>query len=394
MKQEIYNHLTGNLIPFWENLADEKFGGFYGLVTADGRIDKEAEKGTILHARILWFFSNASMTIGKKIPAAKHAYEWIKNIALDKENGGVYWSTTFNGKPLDTTKHTYCQAFAIYGLSSYYLLSKDKEALDLAVSLYNIIEDKCTGELSYREAFNKDFTPTSNEKLSENGVEAYYTMNTLLHVMEGYTELYRALLAAGENILADEVAEKLNNCLKIEYEKIYSPELKRQLVFFDDKFNSIIDLYSYGHDIETSWLLDRTVEVLGDKCENKDALLAMTKQFAEEVYTIAFDGHSLPYEAENGFVNTTRAWWVQAEAALGFNHAYQKTGDEKFREATEKVWQYIKNNFILAEMFGDEPAEWANELNMDGTSKEMDLVSIWKCPYHNGRMCIELINNI
>jgi len=394
MKQEIYNHLTGNLIPYWEKISDDKFGGFFGLVTADGQINKEAEKGTILHARILWFFSNASILLGKEIPAAKHAYEWIKNTAWDNDEGGVYWSTTYDGKPLDTTKHTYCQAFAVYGLSSYYLLTKDKEALELAIKLYHIIEDRCMGELSYREAFNKDFTPTSNEKLSENGVEAYYTMNTLLHTMEAYTELLRALREAGENALAAEVETKLNNHLRIEYQYIYSPKLKRQMVFFDEKFNSIIDLYSYGHDIETSWLLDRTIDVLGDKCENKEALLAMTKQFAEEVYTIAFDGHSLANECDKGIVNTSRIWWVEAETVLGFMHAYQKTGDEKYKEAAEKVWQYIKHNFILAESFGDEPAEWRNELDMYGNSKEMDLVSIWKCPYHNGRMCIELINNL
>ena len=208
-------------------------------------------------------------------------------------------------------KHTYNQAFAIYALSSYYDASGDKEALDIAFSIYDVIEAHCKDDKGYLEAFDRNFQPVSNEKLSENGVMAEKTMNTLLHVFEGYTELYR--------VTKDKrVGENLRWMLDIFAKKVYNPDKKRQEVFFDKDWNTLIDLYSYGHDIETSWLIDRGLEILNYPAVT-EKLSPITDTLAEQIYKIAYKDHSVINECERGVDNTTRVWWVQAESVLGFS---------------------------------------------------------------------------
>ena len=309
---DVKKHLTETIVPFWEKLRDEEYGGYYGWLGYDLELDKKAVKGCILNSRILWFFSNAYLLLKDEclLYEAGHAWKFLKEYCVDRENGGVYWSLTYDGKPEDTTKHTYNQAFAIYALSSYYDASGDEEALELAWGLYRLIETKCRDEYGYLEAFNVRFEPEDNDKLSENGVMAEKTMNTLLHVFEAYTELYRVTKAP-------EVGKNIKYMLDLIVDKIYNPELGRQEVFFDRTWNSLIDLYSYGHDIETAWLVDRGLDVLDD-ASYKKRLRPVTKQITRNIYDRAYIDHSLVNEAENGIVDTTRVWWVQAEAVVGF----------------------------------------------------------------------------
>lgn len=383
MVNEIKEHLTSDIIPFWEALKDDTYGGFYGYMGYDLKVDKKAVKGCILNSRITWFFANAYTLLKDEtlLEYAKHGYEFLKNYCVDKENGGVFWSLTYDGKPEDTTKHTYNQAFSIYALSSYYEASGDEEALALAKQLLELIEEKCTNENGYMEAFTRDFKPEENDKLSENGVIAEKTMNTLLHVFEAYTELYR--------VSKDERAKKRLEWMMDTIEKhIYNPALHRQEVFFDNDYHSLIDLHSYGHDIETAWLIDRGVEVL-DEESYKQKMEPITKVLTEQIYKVAFDGHSLANECEKGVVNQNRVWWVQAETVVGFLNGYQKDKSQtKYLEAAQSQWQFIKE-YVIDKRNG---SEWFWEVNPDGTPIEnRPIVEPWKCPYHNGRMCFEVI---
>lgn len=379
---EIKNHLTGNLIPFWKGLIDRDFGGYYGFSDFDHKVNKKYEKGCILNSRILWFFSTCADLADDKecIGYAEHAYDFLKSTFLDKENGGVYWSVTYDGVPLDTTKHTYCQAFAIYALAAYYKVSADKQSLGIANDLVKIIEQRCRDREGYLEAFSSDFSPSSNEKLSENGVMAERTMNTLLHVYEAYTGLYEV---TKDGYLAD----RLKEMLTIFRDKMYNPEKHRQEVFFDRDYKPLIDLISYGHDIETAWLLDRGIEVLGDDML-KEKYADMTSDLADNTLHNAFDGCSLPQECEAGVVNEDRVWWVQAEAVNGFLNEYLKDpAREEFKKAAIAQWEYIKQNVIYKD-----GGEWYNQLDKDGRPYgNMPVVGPWKCPYHNGRMCLEVI---
>lgn len=287
IKQAAEEMLLQTIIPFWKGLRDEENGGFYGYMDFDLKLDKQAEKGCILNSRILWFFSEAAMLTGRADLAedARHAYQFFLKNCYDEENGGVYWSCDYTGKPQDTTKHTYNQGFAIYALSAYYRLTKDPVALTYAKKIFHLIEQHCTDSEGYLEAFTIDWKPESNEKLSENGVMAAKTMNTLLHVFEGYAGLYQASHDP-------EVGKALRRILDIYEHKIYSPELHRQLVFFDQHYNSIIDLYSYGHDIESSWLIDWGCDLLGDAALSK-RIHAINSDLAAHIYKEAYIDHSV-----------------------------------------------------------------------------------------------------
>lgn len=391
--REIDSHLRQRLIPFWEGLTDMENGGFYGYMGYDLNIDRKYEKGCILNSRILWFFSNAYLLYRKDAGAggeteflkklrraADHAWKFLQDCCVDREYGGVYWSVTYDGKPKDETKHTYNQAFAIYALSSYYDAAGDDEALRLAFDLQRLIEEKCTDEYGYLEAFSREFEPVSNEKLSENGVLAEKTMNTLLHVFEAYTELYR--------VTGDErTAMRLCFMMDIFAEKVYHPALGRQEVFFDRTWRSLIDLYSYGHDIETAWLVDRGLEVLGD--ESYTARLApITAEITKHIYDRAYCDHSLMNEAENGINDTTRVWWVQAEAVVGFLNGHQKQPSVRsYLEAAKDIWAYIKTYVVDPR----EGSEWYWCVDENHNPIQKAIVEPWKCPYHNGRMCMEVI---
>ena len=159
LREEVKEELLWHIIPFWKNLRDDEWGGYYGWLSYDLSLDKKSEKGCILNSRITWFFSNAYTLLKEEslLDEAKHGYAFLKQHCVDRENGGVYWSLNYDGTPLDTTKHTYNQAFSIYALSSYYEVAKEKEALELAYALYRLIEPKCRDEVGYLEAFTKDF---------------------------------------------------------------------------------------------------------------------------------------------------------------------------------------------------------------------------------------------
>lgn len=379
---EAKNHLEKVILPFWMNLRDLSHGGSYGYMGYDLELDTKAEKGCILHSRILWFFSEAAMALERDDlrEYADHAYRFVRDCCIDRENGGIFWSMTYDGHPLDTTKHTYNQAFAIYALSSYYRLTGCTEALALARELFGLIEKHCTDEVGYLEAFTADWQPESNEKLSENGVMADKTMNTLLHVFEGYSGLYAA---TGD----ETVGRAMKRILTIYAEKIWAPELQRQLVFFDKEYRSIIDLYSYGHDIESSWLMDWGTGLLADAALSS-SISTINETMARAVHEHAYDHHSLANECDRGEKNELRIWWVQAEAVLGFANLYAKCGEEKYADAAANIFRFIREK-LTDQRPG---SEWFWCVDKLGRPiPEKPIVEPWKCPYHNGRMCMELM---
>lgn len=380
---EMKEHLRNVIIPFWEGLKDNDNDGYYGWVGYDLKVDKKAVKGCILNSRIVWFFSNAYKILKdeKLLEDARHGFEFMKRYCMDKKYGGIFWSIRYDGEPEETIKHTYNQAFAIYALSSYYDASGDKEALDMAFELFRIIEEKCTDETGYLECFSRAFEEIENDKLSENGVIADKTMNTLLHVLEAYTELYRV---SGDAAVKD----KLKWILDTFADKVYNPPLHRQEVFFDAEMNTILDLHSYGHDIETAWLVDRALAVLDDDDYTKK-LRPVTKDLTAQIYQTAFDGHSLANECEKGVVDETRVWWVQAETVVGFLNGYEQDSSKKeYLDAAKNVWEFIKE-YVVDKRSG---SEWYWKVDKEGKPiGEEPIVEPWKCPYHNGRMCFEVI---
>ena len=373
------------ILPYWKGLIDRKMGGYYGFVDYDLKVEEQADKGVILNSRILWFFSNAYLSSREEnlLPYAKHAYEFLTLHCLDQEYGGVYWMMAYDGKVKEDIKHTYNQAFAIYALSAYYEATKEEKALDVALELFHLIEEKCTDAHGYLEAFTRDWIIIDNEKLSENGLLADKTMNTLLHVLEAYTLLYKV----SKDV---KVKEKLIHILELFRTQVYDSKKVRLEVFFNETMESITDLHSYGHDIEASWLLDEACQVVGER-DITEATKEYTNVIAGRILKCAMEGDAVLNECFLGEVDKTRVWWVQAEAVVGFYNAYEKTGQEAYLEASKRIWNYIKTYFI-----DQRPgSEWFWDLDEHNRpSSQKPITEPWKCPYHNGRMCFEIIRRM
>ena len=379
--------LMGNILPFWlEKTIDRENGGFYGRIDGHGVLHKEAEKGAILNARILWTFSAAYRVLRKPeyLEAATRAKDYVIAHFYDKEFGGTYWSLDYLGQPKDTKKQFYAIGFMIYGLSEYARATGDKEALDYAIRLFDTIESHSFDRENngYIEACTREWGEIADMRLSDFDANYPKSQNTHLHIIEPYTNLFR--------VWKDERLERaLRNLINIFTDHILNPETHHIDLFFENDWTrGAGHLESYGHDIECSWLMHEAALVLGDKdvLAKVEPVVQMVAKASEK--GLNADG-SMIHEAnlDTGHVDDDLHWWVQAETVVGFFNIYQYFGDETALDKAERCWQYIKDNLI-----DRENGEWYWSRHADGTlNTDDDKAGFWKCPYHNGRMCLEII---
>ena len=379
--------LMGNILPFWlEKTIDRENGGFYGRIDGHGVLHKEAEKGAILNARILWTFSAAYRVLRKPeyLEAATRAKDYVIVHSYDKEFGGTYWSLDYLGQPKDTKKQFYAIGFMIYGLSEYARATGDKEALDYAIRLFDTIESHSFDRENngYIEACTREWGEIADMRLSDFDANYPKSQNTHLHIIEPYTNLFR--------VWKDERLERaLRNLINIFTDHILNPETHHLDLFFENDWTrGAGHLESYGHDIECSWLMHEAALVLGDKdvLAKVEPVVQMVAKASEK--GLNADG-SMIHEAnlDTGHVDDDLHWWVQAETVVGFFNIYQYFGDETALDKAERCWQYIKDNLI-----DRENGEWYWSRHADGTlNTDDDKAGFWKCPYHNGRMCLEII---
>lgn len=386
LRIEVEHELTTGILPFWmEKMADNVQGGFYGRIDGDDKLHADAPKGAILNARILWTFSAAYRLLRKPeyLETATRAKRYIIDRFYDKDFGGVYWSLTANGEPLDTKKQVYAQGFAIYGLSEYARATGDREALDYAVKLFETVEKYSfdRDRNGYIEAFTREWKPIEDMRLSDKDENTSKTMNTHLHILEPYANLYRVW----KN---ERLERQLRNMLDLFIGKILNKKTYHLDLFFDNCWHTDGNIISYGHDIEASWLIHEAALVLGD-----EALLKRIEPVVVNIARAADEGlnpdGSMIYERFTAEDRTDRElhWWVQAENVVGHVNLYQHFGDEKALDTAVKCWQFIKDKII-----DHANGEWHWSLMPDGSvNRRDDKAGFWKCPYHNGRMCMEII---
>ncbi len=382
--------LTEHILPFWMRLQDSR-GGFYGQMTHDLSVHTDAPKGVILHARILWTFSSAYLV--EKNPdylaTAMHAYEFLCK-AEDTKLGGVYWSLDAECNPSETNKYTYCMAFVIYGLSLYAEASGSKEALDYAMRLFSVIEQHAAQPNGYLESFYEDWLLLENDHLSEHDLGAAKTMNTTLHLIEAYAELYRITKDAA-------VGKALKALLELMAERIYDPKENMLRVFFDENLNVLGDLHSYGHDIESSWLTDHACDCLQDE-EITAVLREIDYRLALHIEQLALHDGCLYNERFEKEIDKTRVWWVQAEAVIGFLNAAEYAARHSEQMVCKRMIDNacaVYANIKAQQIDRRDGGEWYAELEPDGTPRPAnDMAGPWKCPYHNGRMCMEIMRRV
>ena len=386
LRNEMHSELENNILPFWMNkMEDNEEGGFYGQITGEDELKPEASKGAILNARILWTFSSAYRLLKKPeyLETATRAKRYLIDRFYDPQYGGIYWELDYKGNPLDTKKQIYAIGFAIYGLSEYARATGDEEALAYAQQLFDVIEQHSfdSEQNGYVEALTRDWQPIGDMRLSDKDENEKKTMNTHLHILEPYTNLYR--------VWKDEQLERqLRNLIEVFITRILDPQTGHLNLFFEEDWTNKYRIYSYGHDIEASWLIHEAALVLGDSevLKRIEPIIIRIAQAADE--GLNPDG-SMIYEnfLDKQKIDRELHWWVQAENVVGHINLYQHFGDTEALDTAARCWEFIKTKLIDREQ-----GEWHWSLLPDGTvNRRDDKAGFWKCPYHNGRMCMEVI---
>lgn len=387
LKSELKTELD-SILNYWsKNTIDNQNGGFFGQIDDKENVIEEAEKGSVLNARILWSFSSSYQITKneehKKM--AKRAFEFLSNYFYDAEFGGLFWSINIDKTPKDTKNQIYALAFAIYGLSEYYAISKDEKALTIAINLYLKIQKYSYDPINkgYLEAFTRDWQPIDDLRLSEKDANEKKTMNTHLHIVEAYANLYKVWKDKG---LQNDIIELLQTIEK----HFINTETGHLRLFFDENWIEKPDVISYGHDIEAAWLLLQCAEIAED-----EKLISNYKKYAIQMAEVTQEGLDTDgglwyeFDPEKEELIAEKHWWVQAEALIGFYNAYQLTGNENYLDIVLKNWNFIKNHIL-----DTNNGEWFWGVYRDYAVIEKDKAGFWKCPYHNSRACMELMNRI
>ena len=386
----VERELTGNILPFWlERSVDRDRGGFVGQRSNDLQVIPDAPKGLILNARLLWTFSALHRFDENRrcLDLARRAYDYLNEYFWDREFGGAFWQVDCFGQRLDGTKKIYGQAFYVYALAEYFQTTRNQDALDRAVELFRLIErhSRDTKHGGYVETCNRDWTLADDSRLSDKDMDEKKSMNNHLHVLEAYTSLYR--------VWKDEtLARRLEELIQIFQQRIFDPETFHFHHFFDECWERKSSTYTFGHDIEGSWLLDEAAEALDNERLLNDVRKTAV-QLAQAARDEGIDDEygGLFYEGKEGaIVDSNKEWWPQAEAVVGFLNAYWLSGDESFFEAALNCWMFIEK-FIVDPTYG----EWFWRVSRDGGPDwDQPKLSEWKSAYHNSRACMEAIRRL
>jgi mannobiose 2-epimerase len=377
-----------NILAFWQNKAiDKENGGFYGKIEYDNTIIFQASKGAVLNSRILWSFAAAfNLTKNKDyLITAERCFNYLKEFFIDKEFGGLYWTLDYRGQPLDSKKQIYALAFAIYGLSEFYTSSKNEAAKVLAIELYHLVVkysyDKENG--GYIEALTREWKEIADLRLSNKDANEKKSMNTHLHVLEGFANLFR--------IWPDEkLKERITELIFIFKNHIIDPQTHHLVLFFDEKWHKRSNIVSYGHEIEAAWLIEEAAAIIKD-----GRLLEQVKEQSVLLAEASTDGldtdGGLWYEYDIGSNDLIKEkhWWPQAESMIGFFNAWQITANEAYLEKSLNSWKFVQQHILDVKN-----GEWFWGINEKYEVMDEDKVGLWKCPYHNSRACIELIHRI
>lgn len=382
-EQEVEIELL-RLLDFWRTQTiDVHHGGFIGRMDAQGRIERAADKGAVLNARLLWSFARAHRHTGEPFARtlAERAHAYFATHFIDRQHGGVYWILDAHGRPLDTEKRTYAVAFAIYGLSEHYAACGDLAALDEARRLFVWLErhaaDRRHG--GYREAVTCEGAPVAALRLGASDPLVAKSTNTHLHVLEAYAGLYRVWPDSS-------LYARLAALIALFVERFIADDGHLRL-YFDDAFGVQGDVLSYGHDIETAWLLVDAAEALSEP-----TLIAATQnvavRMADAIERVLAPDGSLDYQVDRarGQIDRQRSWWVAAETMVGFLHAYQLSGRCTLLDASRAAWTFAQRHHLDRER-----GEWRPGVSADGEPiAGLDHVGPWKGPYHTMRACIEV----
>ena len=385
-KNELRDQLSNTILPYWSEQMLDPQGGPYGGRGLHNELHDHQPRTAVLGTRVLWTFASAAAEDHdpRWKAAAEHSWAWVRDTLQDPEFGGVYWSVARDGRVIGDHKQTYAQGFAVYGAVAMARLG-NADALDFAKRVFGAMEAAYDGRFGgYFEGCTRAWRVREDARLSPKEPRAAKSMNTMLHVLEPLTELVRLVPQEGYR-------ERLETLLALFIDKIWSPERRSFGMFFEADWTPLSEAISYGHDIETSWLLRRACEVLPGWARAGE-VDQIVREVAHAVLErgVATDGSVLAEGGLSGPTSLERHWWGQAEGMVGFWDAYEVTGDATFANAAQRCWEYIK-------AFHVDPAggDWFKVLDASGRPlRAYGKAGPWECPYHHARACIEMLHRL
>jgi len=376
------------ILSFWiNNTIDAVKGGFIGEIDGNNITQYDAEKGAVLNARILWTFSAAYNFIKNPdyLRVAERAYSYIVQNFWDTQNGGLFWSLNADGSVKNSRKQAYVQGFGIYGFSEYYRASGVKDSLDYAIKLYSLIEANFKDEQAggYIEALTNDWQKMDDMRLSEKDANEPKSMNTHLHIIEPYTNLYRVWPDGN-------LKSSIRQLIMVFKDRIIDSSTSHFNLFFEKDWTIKSDIDSYGHDIEGAWLLNEAALEINDQ-HLMDQLKELSLQMVDVTLHEGLDSDGgIFYEKEDNHLDTDKHWWPQAEALVGLIDAYQNTLDKTYLDHAFNTWSFIKTSIV-----DQEKGEWFWKVSANGEPDvQQPKAGFWKCPYHNSRALMEAIKRI
>ena len=387
--QRVETDLRQNILPFWiARVVDQPGGTFHGALTNELALDPTVERGSLLTSRILWTYAAAYRQYRDPayLAMADHAYADLLAHFHDAKHGGFYWSIAADATVLRDRKQIYGQAFAIYALSEYHAATGKPEPLAQAIAVFRLIEKHACEHQhgGYLEAFGRSWEPIADMRLSALDQNDPKSQNTLLHVMEAYTNLLRFWPDPG-------LHRALTELVEIMLAHVVNPATGHLGLFFANDWTLHSDKISYGHDIEAAWLFTDAVVALGNP-----PLTSRIRTLAVKIADVTLaegtdtDGGIYNQGGPAGITDFNKEWWPQAEAVIGFLNAYEISRNERHLAAALHTW-----NFIETRLIDRKNGEWFRGVTRDGRVLANELkVSFWKCPYHNGRMGLESVRRL
>lgn len=373
------NILANNAMNFWqENGPDLQNGGFYSIIDENGN-GIDSTKFLIQQSRYLWtcsmWYSTRESTSDVQ-NICDGLYSFIVNSFRDPETGSFYYSVNKDGNQIESKDQmSYADAFLIYGLSEYADAFKNQEALDLAMQVYEQLNNRAY------DAQYKGYNQSNDDIIWFSSGDK--GTNTQLHILEAFTRLYQVSGDLG-------VKQKLYEMVQIFTDKIIQDDDYCAQFFYADWTPSEQDnnIISYGHDLESVWLLLEAVKVLEieDDTTVINKIIDMGKRSSREGYDDEVGAFNNRGDLSGSVLDNTKVWWIQFESMQGIWQLYLHTKDEKYLAQIETVLDWLENQQMHYSI-----KEWFKEVNNSGTPGQSRYIADeWKTNYHSIRALVNM----
>lgn len=413
MEYSIQKELLNKWYP---RSVDYKYGGFLSTFTYDFKPTGSQDKMIVTQARHVWSNAKAAELYPGNLyykTSASHGFYFLRHVMWDKLYGGFYTLVDRQGNVKETDlgmKTAYGNAFGIYSLAAYYQCSGDTAALNLAKKAFTWLEVHSHDLVNkgYYQHLQRDGTPVKRKVgVASTAETGYKDQNSSIHLLEAFTELYKVwpdqLLSQRLNemlcLIRDTIATK-QGYLTLFFQPDWTPVSVRDSAKDVILKNHNLDYVSFGHNVETAYLMLEASETLG--LRNDSTTLEISKRMVDHALKNGWDskvggfydeGFYFKDDDSISIIRDTKNWWAQAEGlnSLLLMNDYFPDDTLQYFQKFKTLWEYAKTYLI-----DHEHGDWyAGGLDKEPQMKTALKGQIWKGTYHAFRAlanCVERLN--